>query len=61
MLIKWKCLDCKNVYTSDTADHHTLDKCKCGNSYIDAETYCLRLLGNAEIINKEETDKYYSL
>ncbi len=37
---------------SDTKEHHKLDSCKCGKSYVDAEELYIRVGGDAELLDK---------
>lgn len=55
-LIKWQCALCKDILTSDSREHHTLDKCKCGKTMMDHEYYTTRMIGNTKPKIIEEID-----
>lgn len=45
-LIKWECLHCGGIYTSDPKIRHSMDVCSCGKSAIDAEEFYTRIIGD---------------
>jgi len=55
--IKWKCKSCDDILTSDTKEHHNMDWCKCGKSYVDAEELYIRVGGYAELFGKPHFKK----
>ena len=52
MKIKWKCLSCGSIHTSNSKEHHTCDFCECGNSFMDLEEGYSRQGGEIEIIER---------
>ncbi len=56
--IKWACKSCEDILTSDTEEHHKLDWCKCGKSYVDAEEFYIRVGGYAELLDERHLKKY---
>lgn len=41
-IIIWKCKSCKDVVVSYAREHHVMDECKCGDSFMDLEDYGCR-------------------
>jgi len=56
MVMKWECLTCGKVNTSDSSVTHQLDMCSCGNSGIDLEEYYTRFIGDVREISTEKYD-----
>lgn len=44
--IKWKCLLCGDIITSDSKDTHQMNYCSCGASAIDLEDSYCRMVGS---------------
>lgn len=53
--VKWRCKSCGDILTSDTREHHKMDWCKCGKSYVDAEEEYVRVGGYAELLDKRRS------
>ena len=46
----WNCLACGDLVISNTEKTHLMDYCKCKESAVDAETHCVRLIGEAKLL-----------
>lgn len=53
----WRCNACGAYRKSSKIKKWTMDYCRCMKSGVDAEHFYTRVLGNAEIITKEEYEK----
>ena len=56
-VIIWSCKFCKDIVVSHARSHHTLDECKCGDSFMDLEDYCCRQT-DLKILKELDDDDY---
>ncbi len=46
--MRWECLECHTVNESNPNERHKLDRCICGETWVDAEEGYTRHSGNVE-------------
>jgi hypothetical protein len=56
--IYWKCSKCGSHHKSDTKTRHKMDGCSCNSSFVDAEEYYSRWLGDATESNIKKYEQW---
>jgi len=50
---EWTCKHCGDIKTSRSDEHHKMDVCKCGKSFVDLEEHYCRFSTSVNFLNKK--------